>query len=90
MSNQQDQFLQGGDLSEMAATGTSVSGDAATPRYIPSKAKPGQGIDSENDPSDLGTGDLAGAADNMNDIPRVRLSPICLPLPNTFEIVLGI
>ena len=74
MSNQQDQFPQGGDLSDMATTGTSVSGDAATPRYIPSKAKPGQGINSENESNDLGTGDIAGAADNMNDIPRVKFA----------------
>jgi len=75
MSNQGDQFPQGGDLSDMAATGTSVSGDAAKPNYIPSKAKPGQGISSEDDSNDLGAPDLAGAADNMNDMPRVRPSP---------------
>jgi len=75
MSNQEDQFPQGGDLSDMAATGTSVSGDAAKPNYIPSKAKPGQGTSSEDDPNDLGAADLAGAADNMDDMPRVGLPP---------------
>lgn len=75
MSNQEDQFPQGGDLSDMAATGTTVSGDAAKPNYIPSKAKPGQGISTEDDPNDLGAPDLAGVADNMNEIPRVRPPP---------------
>lgn len=75
MPTQEDQCPQGGDLSDMAATGTSVSGDAAKPNYIPSKAKPGQGISSSDDPTDLGAPDLAGAADNMNDMPRVRLLP---------------
>lgn len=40
MPTQEDQFPQGGDLSDMAASGTSVSGDAAKPNYIPSKASP--------------------------------------------------
>lgn len=75
MSNQEDQFPQGGDLSDMAATGTTVSGDAAKPNYIPSKAKPGQGISTEDDPNDLGAPDLAGVADNMNEMPRVRPPP---------------
>jgi hypothetical protein len=75
MSNQEDQFPQGGDLSDMAATGTTVSGDAAKPNYIPSKAKPGQGISSGDGSNDLEVPDLTGAADNMNDMPRVRLPP---------------
>lgn len=72
MPTQEDQFPQGGDLSDMAASGTSFSGDAAKPNYIPSKAKPGQGISSGDDTNDLGSPYLAGAADNMNDMPRVR------------------
>lgn len=79
MSNREDQFPQGGDLSDMAATGTSVSGDAAKPNYIPSKAKPGQGLSSGDDANHLGAPDLAGAADNMNDMPRVR------PLPSSLQ-----
>lgn len=68
MADQKDQFPAGGDLSDMAATGTTVTGDSATPRHIASKAKPGQG---EEDANELGATDLAGAADNMNDMPRV-------------------
>lgn len=75
MSKQEDQFPQGGDLSDMAATGTTVSGDAAKPDYIPSKAKPGQGISSDTASGDIGAPDLASAADNASDIPRVSAVP---------------
>ena len=71
MSGQKDAFPAGGDLSEMAATGTTVPEDSAKPRIIPSVAKPGQGLDTASDPNDLGASDLASAADNASDIPRV-------------------
>ena len=72
MSGQQDAFPQGGDLSDMAATGTSVPEDSAKPRIIPSVARPDQATDPAGN---LGASDLASAADNASDIPRVR----CLP-----------
>lgn len=59
-----------GDLFDMAKDGTTVPEDAAKPRIIPSKARPDQ-IASEPDPNSLGASDLAGAADNAQDIPRV-------------------
>ena len=71
MSDQKDEFPQGGDLSEMAATGTSVPEDSAKPRVIPSVAKPGQVTDTTSDANDLGATDLASAADNASDMPRV-------------------
>lgn len=67
---------QGGDLSDMAVEGTHVPEKAAKPRTIPSVPRPGQATDS-NDPNDLGTTDLAGAADNPQDISRVRIAPAC-------------
>lgn len=71
MSDQKDAFPQGGNLSDMAATGTSVPEDSAKPRIIPSKAKPGQVTDTAADANDLGASDLASAADNASDMPRV-------------------
>lgn len=67
----QDPHPQGGDLSDMAAEGTTVPQDAAQPRTIPSVARPGQITDPTNDPNNLGAADLAGAADNAQDISRV-------------------
>lgn len=61
----------GGDLFDMAKDGTTVPEDAAKPRLIPSKPRPDQ-IASEPDVNSLGASDLAGAADNAQDIPRVR------------------
>lgn len=61
----------GGDLFDMAKDGTTVPEDAAKPRLIPSKPRPDQ-IASEPDENSLGASDLAGAADNAQDIPRVR------------------
>ena len=74
MSGQTDAFPQGGDLSDMAATGTSVPDDSAKPRIIPSVARPGQVTDTASDPNDLGASDLASAADNASDMPRVSPS----------------
>ena len=60
----------GGDLFSLAKDGTTVPQDAAKPRYIPSKPRPDQ-ITSKNDPNDLGASNLAEAATNATDIPRV-------------------
>ena len=62
----------GGDILDMAEKGTTVSEDAAKPRTIPSVPRPDQ-IASENDPNNLGGRDLADAADNAADIPRVSM-----------------
>ncbi|KAL8717680.1 MAG: hypothetical protein Q9181_008293, partial [Wetmoreana brouardii] len=51
----------------MAAEGTTVPSSSATQRTIPSVPRPGQATD---DPNDLGTTDLAGQADNINDMPK--------------------
>jgi hypothetical protein len=63
----------GGDLFDMAEDGTTVPEDAAKPRIIPSKPRPDQ-ISSEPDPNSFGGSNLADAADNAQDIPRVRLA----------------
>lgn len=65
----------GGDLYDMAQDGTSVPEDSAVPRHIKSVPRPGQAADS-SDPNQLGSTDLAGAATNAQDIPRV--SGFCL------------
>lgn len=57
---------QGGDLSSMAATGTSIPNDAGVQNLIPSVPRPDQ-ISSS---SDLGAADQATAADNQTDLPR--------------------
>ena len=56
---------QGGSLSDMAPTGTSIPSDTGTQRTIPSKPNPHQAA-----PDQSGGTDLAGAADNATDIPR--------------------
>lgn len=61
----------GGDLFDMAKDGTTVPEDAAKPRIIPSVPRPDQ-IASDPDPNSLGASNLADAADNAQDIPRVR------------------
>ncbi|KAI4240557.1 MAG: hypothetical protein L6R40_005045 [Gallowayella cf. fulva] len=70
MSTSQDPHPEGGSLSSMAATGTTVPDSSATPRTIPSKPRPDQTTTSSNDPSDLGSTSLAGVADNASDMPR--------------------
>ncbi|GAB7348521.1 hypothetical protein MBLNU459_g6919t1 [Dothideomycetes sp. NU459] len=65
MSSQQDPH-QGGDLSSMAATGTSIPGDAGVQNLIPSVPRPDQGTSS----ADLGAADRASAASNATDMPR--------------------
>jgi hypothetical protein len=62
----------GGDLSDMAVEGTTVPSDAAQPRVIPSKPRPDQ-IASADDPNQMGGTNLADAATNAQDIPRVRV-----------------
>jgi hypothetical protein len=64
---------EGGDLFDMAKDGTKVPEDAAKPRIIPSKPRPDQ-IASEPNPNSLGAPNLAAAADNAEDIPRVSSS----------------
>ncbi|KAL8697687.1 MAG: hypothetical protein Q9201_007002 [Fulgogasparrea decipioides] len=54
----------------MAAEGTTVPSSSATQRTIPSVPRPGQATRSSDDPNDLGTTDLAGQADNINDLPK--------------------
>ncbi|KAL8746000.1 MAG: hypothetical protein Q9190_001926 [Brigantiaea leucoxantha] len=70
MSSQQDPHPQGGSLSDMAVEGTTVPSDSATQRTLPSVPRPGQATLSSEDPNDLGTTDLAGQADNAQDMPR--------------------
>ena len=63
----------GGDLFDLAEKGTTVPEDSAKPRVIPSVPRPDQ-IASEADPNSLGGRDLADAADNASDIPRVSIA----------------
>ena len=60
----------GGDIFDMAKDGTSVPEDSAVPRHIKSVPRPGEAAD-DADPNQLGATDLAGAATNSGDIPRV-------------------
>lgn len=60
----------GGDLSDMAAEGTTMPNDAGKMNLIPSVPRPDQ-IASDTDANDLGSADLEGAATNADDIPRV-------------------
>ena len=73
---------QGGSLSDMAVEGTRVPDDAATQRTIPSVPRPDQITDPSTDPTNYGASDLAGAADNAQDISRVRRIPLH---PRAFE-----
>ncbi|KAL8811291.1 MAG: hypothetical protein Q9223_007563 [Gallowayella weberi] len=66
----QDAHPQGGSLSDMAATGTTIPSDSATQRTIPSKPRPDQTTFSSSDSNDLGSTDLAGVADNAGDMPQ--------------------
>ena len=68
----QDPNPQGGSLTEMAVEGTRVPDDAGTQNTLPSVPRPDQITDSSNDPNNLGATDLAGAADNAQDVSRVR------------------
>ena len=68
----QDPNPQGGSITDMAVEGTKVPDDAGTQNTIPSVPRPDQITDPSNDPNNLGATDLAGAADNAQDISRVR------------------
>lgn len=68
---------QGGDLFDMAKDGTTIPNDAGKQNIIPSVPRP----DQVNDPNDIGAPDLARAADNPNDVPRVRHSPSSIRSP---------
>jgi len=57
---------QGGDLSDMAASGTSVPNDAGVQNLIPSVPRPDQLDENSTSSAD----NLAGAADNGADLPR--------------------
>ncbi|KAL8959431.1 MAG: hypothetical protein Q9183_005635 [Haloplaca sp. 2 TL-2023] len=85
MSSQEDSHPQGGSLSDMAVSGTTVPSDSATQRTIPSVARPDQVTQSSEDPNDMGSTDLAGAADNVSDMPKVWIflppSATCFTLP---------
>lgn len=61
----------GGDIFDMAKDGTHVPESAAQPRHIKSVPRPGEAADSD-DPNALGATNLAEAATNASDIPRVR------------------
>lgn len=56
----------------MAVEGTKVPDDAGTQDTIPSVPRPDQVTDPSNDSNNLGATDLAGAADNPQDVSRVR------------------
>ena len=74
-SNDQDAYPQGGSLTDMADKGTTIPEDAAKQRLIPSKPRPGEAIDTSEDPNDLGAYDQASAATNAGDISRVSPLP---------------
>ena len=63
---------QGGSLTDMAVEGTKVPDDAGTQNIIPSVPRPDQSSESSMDSNSLGATDLAGAADNAQDVSRVR------------------
>lgn len=63
---------QGGSITDMAVQGTRVPDDAGTQNTIPSVPRPDQITDPTDDPNNLGATDLAGAADNAQDVSRVR------------------
>ncbi len=75
---------QGGDLSDMAAEGTSIPNDAGKQRTIPSVPRPDQ--ISKNVPTDtLGGPTIASAADNATDMPRSTRD-----LGSTGEVISGV
>ena len=82
----QDPNPQGGSLTDMAVQGTKVPDDAGTQNTIPSVPRPDQLTDSSNDPNDLGANDLAGVADNAQDVSRVYNAPLPLPFSKYISI----
>lgn len=82
----QDPNPQGGSITDMAAEGTKVRNDAGTQNTIPSVPRPDQIADPSNDPNNLGATDLAGAADNAQDVSRVRdIFPSTFPTVSILE-----
>ncbi|KAL9617716.1 MAG: hypothetical protein Q9160_007490 [Pyrenula sp. 1 TL-2023] len=69
MSNKSSDPHTGGDLMDMAATGTKIPNDAGKMNTIPSVPRPDQ-IASGPDSNYLGSADIETAADNAGDIPR--------------------
>lgn len=67
----QDPNPQGGSITEMAVEGTKIPDDAGTQDTLPSVPRPDQITDPSDDPNNLGGTDLAGAADNAQDVSRV-------------------
>lgn len=68
----------------MAAEGTTIPGDAGKMNLIPSVPRPDQIEDS----NELGSTDVAGAADNATDIPRVCIHcSVSRQLETLFEAV---
>lgn len=72
MSSESDPHV-GGSLSDLAVKGTTVPNDAGKQNLIPSVPRPDQIPSTNEDPNDLGSRDLAAAADTLTDIPRVRI-----------------
>ncbi|KAL9109343.1 MAG: hypothetical protein Q9227_005973 [Pyrenula ochraceoflavens] len=69
MSNKQSDSHTGGDLMDMAASGTKIPGDAGKMNTIPSVPRPDQ-VASNVDPNYLGGSTIDQAATNAGDIPR--------------------
>ena len=62
---------QGGDLSDMAATGTTVPNDAGVQNIIPSKPRPEQMAENPQFHNQfMNSADPQGATDNATDLPR--------------------
>ena len=78
----QDSYPEGGSITDMAVEGTKVPADAGSQNTIPSVPRPDQISDPSDDPNNIGATDLAGAADNAQDVSRVRDS-----FSSTFPIV---
>ena len=81
----QDPNPQGGSITDMAAQGTRVPDDAGTQNTILSVPRPDQMTDSSNDSNDLGATDLAGAADNAQDVSRVHFK-LLSTFPDSFAL----
>lgn len=81
MSSKSDDPHVGGSLSDMAVTGTKIPNDAGVQNIIPSVARPDQISSTSGRDDDAGARDLAEAADNPSDIPRVCLLHSRFPFP---------
>ena len=81
MSSKSDDPHVGGSLSDMAVTGTKIPNDAGVQNIIPSVARPDQISSTSGGDDDAGARNLAEAADNPSDIPRVCLLHLRFPFP---------